>query len=252
MKKIFQFLEIIGVLIVIIGPIVLLIPSIFKRLSTETTLSIIIGLIGSLGLYILAANKLGEKRIEALESKQLCLSKEVTQEDWYKELLLDVLSAKTEIQITHHSPVLPIGGGASARKKLWDTLVEKMVEQHILFRWIVAISNEEKLEWVISIIEKYKNNDMFHINYSPVELEYPAPPQSIQIIDRKKAYVIDMSKGKYIREELGIGLISEDPHIIIQFQGYYNSYWNRTIKLKEGTLVYNKNLEELKKKIKET
>lgn len=250
MKRLMEVLQIIGVSLTVAGSVVVGILRILTpiSISVPTALFVIIALIGSLSIYLLAANKLMELRIAAVESGQALLSREVTQEEWYGELIRDVLSEKTIIQITHHSQIIPTQGGG-ARKKLWDALVERMGDKNILFKWIVAIASIEKLEWIVSLINENKENDNLHINYSPVEIDYPAPPQSIQLVGNK-AYVIDMSQGQYVKSELGSGLISEDPIVFSQFSGYYRRYWRETIKLKEGNKIYAENLEALRKSIK--
>lgn len=241
-------IQIVSIGIVIVGATVVTVVGIFREIPVELLLSMLLGLLAAFSIYQLTANISLDKKIETIQS--IGASREVTQEDWYKELIPEVISADTEIQITHHSPLVPTVSGSGYRKKLWGKLVAKMGNKKVLLRWIVAIENLEKFDWVISLIEKYKTNDSFNIHCSMVDLEYPAPPQSIQIIDRKKLFVIDMSKGHYVVSEVGTGLISVDQQVIRQFQRYFDKYWDRGSKLKEGPIIYYNVIENLSSKLK--
>lgn len=242
-------IEIVSIGVVIIGATVVTVVGTIWKIPAEISLSALLGLLAALSIYQLTANISLERKIATIQSTGA--SREVTQEDWYKELIPEVASADTEIQITHHSPLVPIVSGIGYRRKLWNKLVEKMGDQKVLFRWIVAIDTLEKFNWVISLIEKYSANDSFNVHYSMVDLDYPAPPQSIQIIDRKKLFVIDMSKGHYVVSEVGTGLISVDQDVIRQFQRYFDKYWDSGGKLKEGPIIYRDAINNLRSKLKD-
>ncbi len=246
-----RVVEIVAIIILITGSAIISIIGILSKLTIESLLAAVLGLLSAFGIYTLSANKLIERKIAAVKSSQLPLSREVSQANWYEELTKIVLSAKREIQITHHEPSVPITTGVRERRELWETLLKKMKDEkkELLFRWIVAIDNMKKLDWVCSLIDEHKSCYNLNINYSSADLKYVSPPMSIQIIDREALFVIDMSKGQYTISEIGIGLISTDRDVVRQFQKYYDEYWNRTIKLKEGTQVYCDNIEALRKKI---
>lgn len=241
-----RFVEIISIIVVVVGSTAVSIGGFIWKLSVESYLSAILGLLAAFSLYQVAANVSIERSARASQEP---LSKEVTQAEWYDELMPVVSSAKKEIQITHHEPRIPTITGVKSHRRLWGILEERMDDSDILFRWIVGIDNLEKLNWVSSLIEKNKSNDNLNIHYSEVDLQYPAPPQSLQIIDRNILFIIDMSKGHYSVSEMGIGLISRDTEIVKQFQGYYDQYWYRTTALKEGPKIYRDRIEDLRKKL---
>lgn len=244
-----RLLEILGITLLIVGSIVVAIISVVWKLPVETILAMILGLLGALGLYELAANLKIEEKIGNLQPGQIPLSQQVTQAEWYNKLHETIISAKQEISITHHDPRIPTQTGAPARRQLWELLLTKMKEHNIMFRWIVAIGDVEKLNWVCSVLEENKDYDNLNVNYSSVDLDYPAPPQSIQIIDGTTLFAIDMSVGHYAISEVGSGMISRDTAIIEQFQRYYNKYWERTIELKEGPTIHYDRIKELREKL---
>lgn len=112
---------------------------------------------------------------------------------------------------------------------------------------------KSKLDWTEEIITKFKDVNNFNLRYSLVDLDYQAPPQSFQIIDGRikgsgVGFVIDMGKGQHSESDSFNDMFSDDPVLVAQLQSYYDRYWNKCTKLKDGAKIYEEELEELRKK----
>ena len=182
-----------------------------------------------------------------MEANRQSLSKEVTQLEWYEKLIPLVKKANFSIDITHHEPRLPYISGIKAKKELFDQLTKKIKQKKVMVRWLIAVNSQEKYKWLLEIIDQFKHCDNLNLSHCPVELKYPAPPLSIQLIDNKIAFAIDLAKGHHSAAELDTDIITEDIEVVKQFKRYYETYWNRSIKIKEGGLIHQNVLEELKK-----
>lgn len=243
--KVLQHVQVLAIAIVVIGSFVLAGIGPFTDIATEGAIWILIGLVGTLSLYLLATNILFEKRIEKIE-KGPQTSTMLSQKEWYESLIPFVKSAKESIDITHHEPRTPMISGIEAKKELFNALSKKIKESEVLVRWIIAINSIDKLDWTIELLEEHKNCNNFSLRYSQVDLNYCSPPQSVQIIDDKVGFVIDMSKGHHSASELDTDLFTEDPSVIGQLKRFYDCYWNRCHVLKEGSKIYHDEIEKLK------
>ena len=244
-ERVLQILRFLGIIPIILGSIVATVITVFWEMPTRSVLTVILGLLVSLGIYQCAAIALMERHIQDLSREKL--SGELGQPQWYIELMPSVLKARNRIDITHHQPVVPIESKIKEKKNLFETISKTIKEcPRIRVRWIIAVSSKDKIPWVESLIEDHKMCDNFSVAYSKVDLRYQTPPLSVQLIDESKVFVIDMGKGFHTESEWDIDFSSTDPVIVSQFQRYYDTYWSRCTKLKEGPRIFFDRIRELK------
>ena len=151
-----RFLEILGITILIAGSIVVAIISVVWKLPVETILAMILGLLGALGLYELAANLKVEEKIGNLQPKQIPLSQQVTQAEWYDKLHEVIISAKQEILITHHDPRIPTLTGLQARRQLLSVYFSHPARRAVPWtHMVIPLSQLLKLVFTFTFINIY-------------------------------------------------------------------------------------------------
>jgi hypothetical protein len=252
-KENIKAIEFAGFTFTIIFALVGAIMGLIVKQSTDQGLFFIILSLGVFGLfYIFASFTSIESEIHAIQPSSLC--SEATFDEWYKELAAAVNSAKKEIKITYHSPDVPSETGNEFRKLFFQRFYQRMAKNDVTIKWIVTIDSREKLDWVKSLILNKHNlaNELFHVNFSSIDLEYEAIPQSFQIFDNK-IFVFDMSKGYYnTKFTKSTVLISTQDCVVQQLERYFNTYWDRIDKknnwLKDGCKINNDALEKLETK----
>ncbi|MCL0063787.1 hypothetical protein M1N84_03105 [Dehalococcoidia bacterium] len=245
-NKFLYTIQVISIGATIVAAVILTIIGSLGKLSLGTGLWLLIAMIGSLSVYLLTTNVLLERRIEIIEKGEK-LSYIISQKEWYEKLIPSIRSATNSIDITHHEPRVPMVSGIKTKKELFNVLVEKIKKSDISVRWIMAVNSKEKMEWTIELIEELKDCDNFSLRWSSVNLDYNAPPQSVQVIDDRIAFVIDMSRGHHTVIEPVEDLMTTDPAVVQQFKRYYNRYWEQCNILKEGTRINHQEIENLKK-----
>lgn len=245
-NKFLYNVQIVSIGTTIVAAVILAIIGSIGKLSLETGLWFLIALVGSLSIYLLTTNVLLEKRIESIEKGE-GLSDIISQREWYEKLISSVRSATDSIDITHHEPHVPTISGIAAKRDLFNLLLEKIKKSEVSVRWIIAINNKDKMDWVNQLIEELKDCDNLSMRYSSVDLDYEAPPQSVQIIDDRIGFVIDMGRGYHTVIEPVEDLITQDPKVVQQLKKYYNRYWEKCRVLKEGSRIHQTEIEKLKK-----
>lgn len=242
-----RVVELLSILAAVVGAIALSVVASLTKVSIAAGLSLVSAVIGLLGLYLVAHNSLVERRLQVMEDKDpaQAISEMLTQVEWYEQLDLCLRAANTSIDITHHEPRLPTLSGIPAKVRVFETLGKRIRQKQVLVRWIIAVNTPEKLTWVESLVAKYAKYPNLDIRHSPVPLDTPSPPISVQITDGSKAFVIDMAKSHHTLSELDTDLFTRDPAVVRQYRRYYETYWSRCVKIKEGGIIYSEALREL-------
>ena len=246
MEKFLRSVEAVSIIVTVIGSIVVSLLSVFVQVPQDVLLGTVLGLLGTFSLYQFSSNVLFERSLSAIKPEQRTLSHQVTQDEWYEQLIPVVKSARKTIDITHHEPRVPVISGIPAKRELFRVLSRRMKDPNVLVRWIVAIDNLDKLEWVCKLIEDHKDCPNFSLHYSHFDPEREVPVPSIQVIDRRIAFVIDLTRGHHSASELDLDLVTTDPAVIAQLQRAYDRYWERTIPLKTGARIFYERIDELR------
>jgi hypothetical protein len=244
-----DLIEMLGISITIVGSLAVSILGSLGVLSADKSITALLGLLGAFAVYQLASNNKLQREFRKSRTSE---SSEVLQKEWYVTLQKAIVNAE-RLDITSHKSDIPVTSGVEPKGELWNQLVKKkMTNPAISIRWIVRISNRQKLEWVETIIRDNKENENLSVNLSPVELRYHAPPMSVQIVDRKTAFAFDLAEGEYAVSQMGKGLVSSDAGVVDYFQTYFDEYWRRTEPLKEGRKVNWEKLEDLRAHLPES
>ena len=123
-----------------------------------------------------------------------------------------------------------------------------MIQSDVYFRWIVAVNNKSKLDWVKYLINKHKTRNNFSLHVSTFDTDQPVPALSVQIVDDVRLYIIDVTRGHHSANDPDQDLLSCDNDLIKHFIRYYDKYWSSTIPLKEGATIYADNLNQLSRR----
>lgn len=245
-NKFLYGIQVISIGATIIAAVILTIIGSIGKVSLETGLWLLIAMTGTLSVYLLTTNLLLERRIEIIEKGEK-LSHTISQEDWYEKLIPSIRSASRSIDITHHEPRTPMISGIKTKRELFNLLIEKIKRSDVSVRWIMAVNSKEKMDWTIKLIDQLKDCDNFSLRCSLVNIDYDAPPQSVQVIDDRIAFVIDMSRGHHTVIEPVEDLVTTDLAVVQQLKKYYNRYWEKCRILKEGSRINRQEIENLKK-----
>ena len=244
--------EILVLVATVVGSIVVAALAGSRVITSEVDVAAaILGLLAAFAVYQLLANARLEEAATKLASPRLAC-REFNQREWYEELTAVAVRARDNIDITQHEPALPRNSGIEEKRRCFEALGDKLCNQHVLSRWLVAIDSLEKLDWVRQLLEVHGENYAFSLSFAHFDPHAVKRPISVQIIDRSVAFVIDLAKGYHSVSELDRDLVTDDPTLVEHLQRYYNQYWLRATPLKEGASIYWDRLRALEDELRRT
>jgi len=227
--------------------------SYFDLLSAEYIPSFLLALMCIFVLFQMSENKKIKEDLKELKDlRGLATSaKVVNQKEFYSRLVYAITNARRTVDLTHHESRIPEKSGIKEKITHFRQMRKKIKEGKVTFRRIVTITNSEKLAWVKKQLQLYATCPNFNLRYSDVEINRGhVPALSMQIVDGKELFIIDIERGHHTISEPVKDLWIREPVVAENFGRYYEKYWKAATPLKEGEIVYWDTLAKIEEKLK--
>jgi hypothetical protein len=167
-------------------------------------------------------------------------------EEFYKRAEEEAKKAEKSIDVTNFYPISPTAIQTEAVSGYYKTIAKIIQENsNLTFRRIASINSLEKLAWVKHTISSLSEEN-FHIKYASSLCDDDFPIINILIFDRTKVIIGMYSEVPALEK----GIFIENPTAAVVFSDYFNTIWDKSIKLKMGAKVTEKTLQDIEEKIK--
>ena len=216
-------------------------------LNQLTILSIILSLLVAFLGYQMLHNSAISESVAFLKREELQRQGSiVTQRQWYEELIAELAKAERVVLITSHEPRLARTSGLSSKRIAWEQIQTLSKTTNIIFKWLVAVDDADKLDWVEEVIDDLADRD--NVSVAVVLLgESRVSPLSVQIIDRSIVLIIDPRRGYHSLMDDDRDLVCRHGEVVQFFREYYDAYWDKATLVKEGRRLYKDRLSTLRK-----
>lgn len=177
---------------------------------------------------------------DAVLSKNLHQAERCDRPQFYKHMLRALEGATRTVDLTQLDERAPKHYGTPEMEAYFQRQAQVVKERpSVIFRRIVAVPTLDKLDWLLDVLERASGYSNFQLNVIDIAEAVKLPlPLSLQIFDRRELCLVDPTLG-YMRPEEQRNMLWVDGREVAEvFAVYYQSLWQLSDRVKEGSVIY--------------
>ncbi len=152
-------------------------------IDQKTALSVVLSLLVAFVGHQMLHNWTVGMSLKALQGEaQEHIGTIVPQRLWYEELIRELARAQRVVLLTSHEPRLASTSGLAAKRIAWEQIQTMSRTTDIIFKWLIAVDDPEKLKWTEEIVTGLADRDNVSVAVVTLDDERVSP-LSVQVID---------------------------------------------------------------------